>query len=243
MLLPPELEAVNRRLPRLAVYSGRTAAWLHGLDFEPCNPIEVTLPMDSRTSHLARVALMRSNLSACEISTVRDLRVTSITRTVADVARARSLVEATVVFDMALHSRKVSRDQLRNWISSHPGFRGVRTLRRAIELAEPASASPMETRLRLLLVLDGLPRPLAQVSLYDDTGMFIGRPDLYYRDHRLAIEYDGATHRDSLSADNRRQNRLLEAGHRILRFTASDVFLTPASVVAQVQRALTKRLA
>ena len=96
----------------------------------------------------------------------------------------------------------------------------------------------METRLRLLLVLAGLPRPEAQVPLHDDSGRFLGRPDLYYPAHRLGLEYDGSTHRDSLIQDNRRQNRLLNAGIRLLRFTATDLHRTPDSVVEQVRAAL-----
>ena len=107
-----------------------------------------------------------------------------------------------------------------------------------MELADAASESPMETRLRLLLIANGLPRPAVQECLYDETGLLIARTDLYYPDDHLAIEYDGATHRTSLAADNRRQNRLLEAGYRLLRFTASDVLTSPASVVGQVERAL-----
>lgn len=96
----------------------------------------------------------------------------------------------------------------------------------------------METRLRMLLVLAGLPRPQVQVPLRDPVGLFVGRPDLYYVSERLAIEYDGATHRDSLAADNRRQNRLVNAGYRLLRFTAADVLSTPDSVIQQVKQAL-----
>lgn len=96
----------------------------------------------------------------------------------------------------------------------------------------------METRLRLLLVLAGLPHPKVQVSVRDDAGLIIARPDLYYPGVRLAIEYDGATHRDSLAADNRRQNRLVDSNHRILRFTAGDVLNTPVAVVSIVRRAL-----
>jgi len=96
----------------------------------------------------------------------------------------------------------------------------------------------METRLRLVLVQAGLPRPLVQVSLRNRDGLFVGRPDLYYPPQRLAIEYDGATHRESLAADNRRQNRLIEAGYRILRFTANDVLNSPDSVVALVRRSV-----
>ena len=236
--IPAELAAVNRRLPKVAVFSGRTAAWLHGLDLPPCDPIEVTLPMNSQTSRLAAVRLTRSDLSASEISTVCQLRTTAITRTVADVARRLSVVEAVAVFDMALHRRVVNTKELREWMNSHSRYRGIRTLRRAMELAEPAAESPMETRLRLLLVLAGLPKPRVQVSLYDDAGIFIARPDLCYPRKRLVIEYDGATHRDSLAADNRRQNRLIDAGYRLLRFTAGDVLNTPASVVGLVRRTL-----
>jgi hypothetical protein len=45
-------------------------------------------------------------------------------------------------------------------------------------------------------------------------------------------------HRDSMASDNRRQNRLLNAGVRLLRFTASDVFRNPAGVAMQVRTML-----
>jgi len=97
---------------------------------------------------------------------------------------------------------------------------GVANFRQAISYAEPGTKSPMESRLRMLLVLGGLPRPQAQVSLHDRQGHFLGRPHLYYPDCRLAIEYDGGVHRDRLAEDNRRQNRLISDGIRLLRFTA-----------------------
>ncbi len=83
-------------------------------------------------------------------------------------------------------------------------------------------------------------RPLAQVQLHDEHGQFVARPDFYYPEQRLALEYDGASHRDSLAADNRRQNRLMDAGYRLLRFTAADVLSCPESVVALVGRALAR---
>ena len=78
--------------------------------------------------------------------------------------------------------------------------------RRAIANADPKAESPMETRLRLLLVLAGLPTPLSQVSIRNAKGDFAGRVDLYYPDHHLGIEYDGGPHKDQLAEDNRRQN-------------------------------------
>src|SRR2546427_3173890 len=56
---------------------------------------------------------------------------------------------------------------------------------------------------------------------------FLGRPDLLYRLHRLAIEYDGGNHRDRLFDDNRRQNGLVLAGLPLLPFTAAYLNWTP----------------
>ena len=96
----------------------------------------------------------------------------------------------------------------------------------------------METRLRLLLVFAGLPRPEAQVRFHDSSGRFLGRPDLYYPTDRLGLEYDGGGHRDNLVADNQRQNRLVNAGFRLLRFTAADIYHPPEWVIGQVRLAI-----
>jgi len=98
----------------------------------------------------------------------------------------------------------------------------------------------METRLRWLLLRAGLPRPQVQVDLRDSDGRFLGRADLYYSAARLVIEYDGVNHRDRMVEDNRRQNALLNAGFRLLRFTAADVNQRPDALVAQVRGALTR---
>lgn len=99
----------------------------------------------------------------------------------------------------------------------------------------------MESRLRMLMILGGLPRPEAQTSIHDRWGRFVGRPDLYYESHMLGIEYDRGVHRKSVAEDNRRQNRLLDAGVRLLRFTAGDVLNNPDSIVLQVQAMLSRR--
>ncbi len=236
------LIAAKLRLPDAAVFTGSTAAWLHGLDIAPCSPIEAAVPSTSSTSRLVGVVVRRCSIPAAETSIRRGVRVTSAVRTIADFACRLPLTDAVAVLDTALHCRLVNGGRLRDWAGAHAGYRGVRRLNRALELAEPATESVMETRLRLLLVLAGLPRPLAQISLYDENGHFVARPDLYYPDARLAIEYDGATHRESLAADNRRQNRLINAGYRLLRFTAGDVLDTPAAVVSVVRRALATRM-
>ena len=166
------------------------------------------------------------------------MRATALVRTLAEVTGRLSLVEGVVIADMALSKRLVSVGELQSWAKNHAGRRGIANFKRVISHAEPKTESPMESRLRMLLVLGGLPRPAAQVPIHDRWHRFLGRPDLYYGEQRIGIEYDGDVHRASLPEDNRRQNRLLNAGIRLLRFTASDVLRTPDLVIDQVAIAL-----
>lgn len=96
----------------------------------------------------------------------------------------------------------------------------------------------METRLRWLLIQADLPKPDVQTDLRDSEERFIGRADLYYPRARLVLEYDGGNHRERLVEDDRRQNLLINAGFRLLRFTAADIHHHPGIVVAQVREAL-----
>jgi very-short-patch-repair endonuclease len=236
------LASVLNRLPSRAALSGRTAAWLRGLDFAPCDPIEVTIPKGSGSSRFTGVSVRQALLPAGDVDLWRGLQTTSALRTVFDLGSRPPFVEAVVAVDMALHAGLVDLFGIRKWAEEHDGSRGIRQFRRVVDLAEPGTESPMETRLRMLLIQGRLPRPEVQVSLHDDKGRFLGRADLYYPEQHLVLEYDGGIHRTSLIADNRRQNLLINAGFRILRFTFADVDGTPCEVVNQVSAALRRQV-
>ena len=232
------IEALSRRLPPGAVFSHQTAGWLHGLDLEPGDPPEATAPFGCGVSNRAGVRLRRSTLAPSDVSRCRGLPATSPVRTAFDLARHLPLVDAVVAVDTAMRQMLVDLASLDEYIAEHRRAQGNAQACRVVELAEPRSESPMESRLRVLLVLAGLPRPRAQVDVCDALGRLLGRLDLYYPTQRLGLEYDGEAHRERLVADNRRQNRLLAAGYRLLRFTAADVYRRPGAVVAQVRSAL-----
>jgi hypothetical protein len=228
------LAGVARRLPPGAAFSGRTAAWLHGIDLPPCDPIEVSMPNPRGSSRRAGASVYRKALGTGEIVLRRRLPTTSALRTAVDLGGRSPVTEGVVAADLFLHAGLVSIAELAGYVADHSGIKGVALLRRVIGLAEPGAESPMETRLRMLLVLARLPRPEVQISLHDDRGRFVGRPDLLYRKQRLAIEYDGGSHRERMVQDNRRQNGLVGAGYRLLRFTAADVYSAPEIVAMQV---------
>jgi hypothetical protein len=234
------LTAVARRLPPGAAFSGRTAVWLHGLDPVLSNPIEITIPDLVGSHRRAGASVSRASLGSDDIVLRRGLPTTTGLRTVVDLGGRNQVTEAVVAADLFLHARLVTVAELRAYITDHPKVRGIARLRRVVDLSEPMAESPMETRLRMLLVLAGLPRPEVQAPICDDHGLLIARPDLLYRRQRLAIEYDGGNHRDRLVDDNRRQNGLVGAGFHLLRFTSADVYRSPGAVAMQVRQDLAR---
>ena len=229
-----ELTSVARRMDPSAAFSGPTAAWLHGLDLPPCLPIEVTVPLGMGVSGLAGVRLRRARLDPGEVVEARGFPVTSKLRTLADLGGRKPLADAVVAIDMGLHAGLAEVSQLQAYADTRVARKGVRQLRYALALADAATESPMETRLRLLLVGAGLPRPEAQATIRSPSGRFIARVDFLYRSDRLVIEFDGATHRDSIVPDARRHNELIAAAYTVLRFTTADVLGRPNLVLAQV---------
>ena len=222
-----------RALPPEAVFVGSTAARMHGLDFGGPG-VEIAVPPTKGTRSRKGLLVRHLFLPAGDVVTLKGSLVTSLNRTLLDVCLIEPEVEALVVLDMALQTRRTTRRALRSYSLSVAGRPGAKRLRRLIELAEPAE-SPMETRLRWLLLRAKLPRPAVQANLCDDSGAFVGRADLYYPKARLVVEYDGGNHRERLVGDDRRQNLLIGAGYRILRFTAADISARPEVVVAQVR--------
>ncbi len=231
------LDGCHRMLPHEAVFVGRTAAWMHRLDFEPANPIEVAVPVESDLRSRAGLHVRHSAVAPSEIVSIRGLKATVPHRTLLDLCARMPSVEALVGLDMAIHMRLTNSEKVHFYAEQVGGRQGARRLRALAEIAA-AAESPMETRLRWLLLRASLPTPEVQQDLHDASGRFVGRADLYYPTARLVIEFDGGNHRERLVSDDRRQNLLTSAGFRILRFTSPDVHQRPDMIVMQVRAAL-----
>ena len=229
-------------LPTEAVFAGQTAAWIGGLDLKPVEPVEVVAPPGCRLRSRFGLKVRRSVLALSDVTEIRGIRATTLNRTLRDLCLRLPAVEALVALDMALASKRTDVQSLRSYVAWAQGAHGVPRMRSLIELAAPAE-SPMETRLRWLLLQRGLPAPEVQVDLHDRGGRFVGRADLYYPNARLVIEFDGGVHRDKLVADNQRQNALVDAGFGVLRFTAVDVYQRPDVVEAQVRQGIGRKVA
>jgi hypothetical protein len=231
------LSAWQRLLPAEAVFTGATAAWLFGLDVEPTDPVDIVVPADSGIRSRVGLSVRRCELPPTEVVSVRGLRATALPYALAGICLQQSAVEALVAIDMAVCAGLTDPTALTRYAEAATGRAGTGRLRSLAVFAAPAE-SPMETRLRWLLIQAGLPHPQVQKDLHDAKGRFIGRADLYYPAAKLVLEYDGGNHRERLVEDDRRQNLLINAGFKLLRFTAADIHNRQDVVEALVRGAL-----
>ncbi|WFE42396.1 DUF559 domain-containing protein [Micromonospora sp. WMMD998] len=236
-------EAVALRLPPDAVLAGRSAAWLYGVDLlTRGDPVTVLLPTTARLRPHPRLSLVRSPLPEPDRTRFAGLPVTTALRTAFDLGRHGARVEALVAVDALLGRRVVELPALRDYAAARARWPGSPLIREVLALAEPLSESPMETRLRLLLLDAGL-GPLTAQHEVRHGGRFVARVDLAWPALRIAVEYDGDHHRERahFRRDVARLNALRSAGWTVLRFTADDVLRRPEATVALVRQALAER--
>jgi hypothetical protein len=222
-------------LPTSGALAGWAAAYVHGVeqldgrDPESLTdlPIVVNLGRDLGRADTQGVHYVRERLPAGDQQVRHDLCVTTPERTAFDGARwASDLVEAVVFLDQVCHALSVSpADLARRYL---PGGRwpDLERFRKALALAEPDSASPWETRLRMFYRLRArLPRPLVNRPVFDLDGNFLGIPDLFDPEAGLVTEFDGQDHRRRRQhqADNLREERLESANLVVCRVDSLDL--------------------
>lgn len=159
---------------------------------------------------------------------------------------SRTLVDAVVVADMVTSVRTgeptIPMTDLAKRVLATKKVRGIVQARAALELATDRSASPEESRTRMVWVLDAwLPPPLVNAPLFDLDGRLLGIGDLVDPEAGHVHEVDGAQHRelDQHTADNAREELFEGHGLVVSRSTSQDR-ADPARLAARM-RATNKR--
>ena len=127
--------------------------------------------------------------------------------------------------------RLIDAQSLRRHLEQWHGLRGLVEARRVAQFLESGSASPMESKIYLLLCLPqryggyNLPHPELnpKVPLTQEGSLLLKQenvyPDLLWRKHKLVVEYDGGYHRleDQPLWDEMRASVLESMGYTVLR--------------------------
>lgn len=228
-----------------AAASHRAAAALWRLDGFDDGAIEIVIP-----NHVARVgsdARVRrvTPLEARDRTIVDGIPVTSVERTVIDLAGAVPLGRLAGALDSALVQRLTTADRIGRRLHEigRRGRKGAGRLARLLE-ERLGGARPLESRfearLERVLLAAGLPVPARQHEVFDDAGL-IGRVDLAYPRAKLALEADSYRWHAGYSSwqrDLRRRTRLAAAGWRVIHSTWRELVHEPGELVAAVREAL-----
>lgn len=228
------------------VASGVTAGRLHVVRF---------LPDDER----AHVSVRRGRSVRCPIAVVhavRDLHldeptavagipVTSLDRTLLDVAAISGPVRFPRILDDTLDRRLTTIEALDACLTRHRrrGRPGVSRLSDALHARGDgafATESVLERRFLALCDRFGIPLPRTQVRL-EARGRVFARCDCVWEDARLIVELDGRRGHTQLvnrELDAARDQEAIALGWRVMRVTWQQVTGEPRSTADRIQRAL-----
>lgn len=226
-----------------AYASHQTAAQLWGIPVPDDGLVHVTAAkMTGRTR--CRGILTHQPLTATARTLVCDgIRVSSPEQVFCELAAAGlGLVDLVVAGDAMLRAKKASLDTLWRAVDAMAGA-GVKLARRACGYVRVGVESPMESRLRMLLVLAGLPEPRVNYILRTLDGDWGRRFDMYYPALKLIIEYDGDQHGhlDQRDSDIHRREELERLGYKIIAVTAHGIYRNPGLTLRRVAEAIRER--
>jgi predicted transcriptional regulator of viral defense system len=223
-----------------AVVSHQSAAKLHELEQldEPAKDVTLTGRPDGGRRGKNGIRMYSTALRTRYVTAVYGVRVTTVARTVIDVARTSPFVAGVVIADSALRARKTSKKELRRVLAECRQRYGSARAARVVQFADARSESVLESIARVVFAEGGLPPPDLQVWLGGDE--VIGRADFYWRKFKTVAEVDGGLkYADPAraKAQLRRDKQLREAGFEVLHFDWNEITTTPEQAVDSIRAA------
>ncbi len=219
-----------------AVGSHHSAGHLHDLLTRSGTPVVVST-WRGHPDRREGVELHRVQLAADERTTCDGVPVTSIARTLLDLAGVLQDRPFEQALARGLRLTDATEQELLQIAARYPRRPGAARLRAILAADEPPAMTRSEAEERFLaLIRDGeLPMPQVNVRVH---GFEI---DFYWRAQAVAVEIDGLTYHATRAAqqrDRRRDSSLGAAGMRVLRFTWADLTARPQATLVKVALAL-----
>lgn len=240
--------ALVKRNPGL-VASHESAAYLHGIDLLPAGrevpPITLTRRPKEPSRALVRGALIRvASLPDDHVATAFGVPVTTVARTVMDIARTSGFMEGVVAADSALRSHVVVKVEFAIILEECGQWPGVVRARQVLGFADGRAESALESVARVRFAEFGLRPPDLQVNIRGKQG-FIGRVDFCWHEYGTIAEADGAMKyedqgRERARAQLARDEKFHDEGWGTFHFTWREIFHEPAPAIDRLRRVFTR---
>jgi very-short-patch-repair endonuclease len=227
---------------RTATLVGHSAAVQLGSKWIPADaPVELA---HSRRPASRGITVHSDELATDELAVVSGITHTTAARTAYDLGRWLPPQMGVIRVDALLNATGCAVSDVARIADRYPGARSVRRLRHVLANVDGGSESPQETRLRLLLMRGGLPRPTTQIPVTNQWGRVVRRIDMGWRQWQVGVEYDGEQHwKDPRqhADDIERLEFLALAGWLIVRVSATQLRWQQPAVVERARVALQRR--
>jgi hypothetical protein len=138
------------------------------------------------------IVVRNERIDADDIVLIDGIPVTTPERTAFDLARHLPRDLAVRHLDALARATGVKAPEVQLLGERYPKARGLPRSRIALALMDGGAESPRETRLRLLLIDDGLPPPRTQIRVSD--GVREALIDMGYDEPMVGFDYDGEQH-------------------------------------------------
>jgi hypothetical protein len=226
-----------------ALLSHRDAAELWELRETARTAIDVTVPGSRRRSRPRLTIHTAAALHLSDRVEVDGIPVTSVARTLLDLAEVVSSEQLRLAYEQAEKRRILDFNALKELVRRSNGRRGLPALLALLDydpVLATDSKSPLESMFLDLVRQAGLPLPALNVMV---EGFEV---DAYWPRARLVVElqsYEHHAHRQAFDRDYSKLNRLRLAGYDVLTFTYRHVRTGPEWVVAAVRAMLDRSVA
>jgi len=224
--------------PRDVAASNVTGLALHGVcDFRDA---AIHLATHRRSQRRVPGIVVHRHHFLGEFEWIDGCPVLASARCLVDAATNHGIASVVAWGDSLIRLGKVTLDALRAFGDDNH-FDGVLRLRRAVSLMSDRAESHMESLVRVMIELAGLPRPLVNHSYGEES--FLARLDLSYGEYKIAVEYDGRQHGLSLEQrerDVRRREQMEREGWVFIVITAAQLEY-PRDLILRIHRLLVER--
>jgi predicted transcriptional regulator of viral defense system len=223
-----------------AVLSHRSAGQLWGLLPRSSATPEVTRPRAFRRQNGIRCH--QSTLPEDEVEEVDGIPVTSVSRTIFDLAGVFSKRKLEQAINQAEVLRLSDRLSLPDLLERYPRRRGSSLLRAVLAEAgagRGVTRSELEERFVALIEAHGLPRPRLNATV-SGQGRFL-MVDCLWERQRLIVELDGRTAHataEAFEVDRERDRLLVGQGWRVIRLTWRQMSDESPAIASELRRLL-----
>lgn len=214
------------------VFSHISAALIHGLPIAYPVTHQVEVVRSGINRRFKSIHVRGGSIPREHRGLIGGTEVTSLERTLIDVARSYNLDISVAMIDDALHRELTTKPKIISTLAQCIEKRNSKQVRLALDLADSRRESPAESIAAVRFFQHGITGMEPQTTFSDDSLHSATRVDFCHQGARLIVEVDGlgklylgsGVPRTELEKERRREQWLRDRDWRIVRLSWKELF-------------------